>query len=310
MGELILHHYWPSPVSEKVRIVLGIKRATWHSVEIPRQLPKPGLMPLTGGYRLTPVLQVGADVYCDSRAVNRALQYLIPEPTLYPGGADGMAWGVGEWIDGPLFKLVISVVFADTAETMPAGFWEDRGSLYFSGPPDVASAIAALPDMLAKIRAQLGWMDDRLAGGRQFMLGTEPGLPDALAYHLVWFLRGRFSGGPALIDPFKNLCAWEQRVAAIGHGTHHDMTAEAALDIAKNSEPSAPVSIDPDDPQGFSEGTPVTVAPDSTDGSPPVAGILVGLDRHGIAIRREHDRVGSIVNHYPRVGYNLATVDN
>lgn len=310
MTEPILHHYWPSPVSEKVRVVLGIKRASWRSVEIPRLPPKPDLMPLTGGYRLTPVLQVGADIYCDSHAVIRALEQLIPKPTLFPGGAEGMAWGVAQWTDGPLLTDVIRAVFADTADSMPAGFWEDRSAVYFGAAPDAAAAKAALPETLAKIRSQFGWMDDRLAGGqgrgRAFMLGDEPGLPDALCYYLVWFLRGRFSGGPALIDRFTHLKAWERRVAAIGGGEHRDMTADEALEIAAAGEPAAPVAVDPDDPQGLAAGTAVTVAPESTDASPPVPGTLVGLDRFGIAIRREDPRVGTIVNHFPRVGYRVA----
>ena len=308
MTELILHHYWPSPVSEKVRVALGIKQATWRSVEIPRLPPKPDLMPLTGGYRLTPVLQVGADVYCDSRAIIRALEYLIPTPTLFPGGAEGLAWGVAEWTDGPLFRQVVQAVFADTADSMPAGFWEDRAAIYFGGAPDAAAAKAALPEILAKISAQFGWIDDRLAGGRRFMLGDEPGLPDALCYYLVWFLRGRFSGGPALVDGFRHLPAWEKRVADIGCGDHSEMSADDALEIAASAEPAALVEIDADDPQGLREGTAVTVAPEGTDGSPPVAGTLVGLCRHGISIRREDPRVGTIVTHFPRVGYTVTPV--
>ena len=58
MSELILHHYPASPVSEKVRIALGIKGLAWRSVEIPRLPPKPDVMPLTGGYRRTPCMQI------------------------------------------------------------------------------------------------------------------------------------------------------------------------------------------------------------------------------------------------------------
>ena len=60
MNEIILHLYPQSPVAEKVRVCLGIKRLEWLSVEIPRLPPKPDLMPLTGGYRRTPVMQIGA----------------------------------------------------------------------------------------------------------------------------------------------------------------------------------------------------------------------------------------------------------
>ena len=64
MSEFILHHYWPSPFAQKIRLAFGLAGVEWNSVEIPRIPPKPNLMPLTAGYRLTPVLQIGADVYC------------------------------------------------------------------------------------------------------------------------------------------------------------------------------------------------------------------------------------------------------
>ena len=69
MSELILHHYPPSPLSEKIRVALGIKGLSWKSVEIPRVPPKPDVMPLTGGYRRTPIMQIGADIFCDSQMI-------------------------------------------------------------------------------------------------------------------------------------------------------------------------------------------------------------------------------------------------
>ena len=83
MSDIILHNYPQSPVAEKVRVALGIKQATWRSVEIPRIPPKPNLVKLTGGYRRTPVMQIGADIYCDSQHIMRVLDGR-PGPTLQP----------------------------------------------------------------------------------------------------------------------------------------------------------------------------------------------------------------------------------
>ena len=59
----IFHHYPQSPIAEKIRMTFGIMGLEWYSVQIPRIPPKPLLTPLTGGYRRTPVLQVGADIF-------------------------------------------------------------------------------------------------------------------------------------------------------------------------------------------------------------------------------------------------------
>src|SRR5271167_178323 len=78
MTDIILHHYEISPYSEKVRIGLGLKGLAWGSVEIPVIMPKPDLTALTGGYRKTPVLQIGADIYCDSQLIMRELERRHP----------------------------------------------------------------------------------------------------------------------------------------------------------------------------------------------------------------------------------------
>lgn len=94
MAELILHHYDTSPFSEKVRKILAHKGLAWSAVEQPTIMPKPQLLPLTGGYRRIPVLQIGADVYCDSQVIVRVLERLHPDPTLYPGGSEGICHAV------------------------------------------------------------------------------------------------------------------------------------------------------------------------------------------------------------------------
>ncbi|MCH6583151.1 MAG: glutathione S-transferase family protein [Proteobacteria bacterium] len=306
MSSVILHHYPQSPVSEKVRVVLGIKQLDWRSVEIPRLPPKPDLMPLTGGYRRTPVMQIGADVYCDSQCIIRELERRFPEPTLYHGGGAGMVWGVSRWTDGPLFTLAILLVFGAQADELPKEFADDRGRLYFGPDYDLQAMKRQLPQTLAQLRAQLGWMEQRLATGRTFILGSEPSLPDALCYYLVWFIRGRYAGGPEFLSQFPNLVAWEQRVGGIGHGQPSDMTADEALAIAKTTSSQTEALADPGDPESLAPGLYVTVVPAGIGGDPAVTGEIVSVSAEKIAIRRSHDRVGDVVVHFPRVGYQVS----
>ncbi len=310
MTDIILHNYPQSPVSEKVRTVLGIKGLDWRSVEIPRIPPKPDLMPLTGGYRMTPVMQVGADIFCDSLCIIRELQRLHPEPTLFPGGGDGMAWGISQWTDGPLFKVAIAMIFGDQVDTMPADFAADRGPFYFGDDYDPERMKADLSETVAQVRAQLEWMDERLATGRAFMLGPEPGLPDALCYYLVWFIRARCTMGPGLLAPLKALSAWEERMAALGHGRSRDMSAQEALDIARDATHQTPGRADPDDPQGLAPGDRVEVSPSPTTmgSGPAVAGQLISVDSQTIVIVRDHDRVGEVAVHFPRIGSRVRKV--
>ena len=304
MSDIILHHYPASPVSEKVRVALGIKALAWRSVEIPRLPPKPDVMPLTGGYRRTPIMQIGADIYCDSQCILHELQRRHPEPTLFPGGAGGLPWGVGRWTDA-LFDTAVRLSLGANADQLPEAFATDRVRLFLGPNGNLKALQADLPHYVAQLRAQFGWMDERLAGGRRYMLGDAPGMPDALCYYLVWFVRARWQGGPALLSEFAALEAWEQRVKAIGHGQPTPMTSGEALDIARASEPITQERADARDPQGLKPGLRVEVVPDLDSGEPAVQGNVRSIERDRIAILREDPQVGRLCVHFPRVGYRI-----
>jgi glutathione S-transferase len=304
MPELILHHYPQSPVTEKVRVVLGIKSLDWRSVEIPRIPPKPDLMPLTGGYRRTPVMQIGADIYCDSLCIIREIERRYPEPNLFSGDNQGLAWGISRWVDGPLFKNAITVVLG-AAENLPEDFAADRGRLYFGPDFDLGAVQAEVEQSAAQLHAQLGWFEQYLESGRRFMHGAAPGLMDALAYYIVWFLRGRWTGGSDLIDQFSLLSKWEIRVRAIGHGQQKDLESAKALDIALKSEARMTVSTDTSRHRDLEPGIPVGIVPEGNGGDPVVQGILASIDAESVSLTREHERIGEVVVHFPRVGYRV-----
>lgn len=306
MSEIILHHYPQSPVTEKVRVGFGIKQLEWRSVEVARIPPRPLLHPLTGGYRRVPVMQIGADIYCDSECILREIDRRYPEPTFYPGGGYGMPWALNGWTSGKLFETSVALVLGSAADELPEDFAADRGRLYFGPDHDLKAIGSDAPHLTAQLRPQLGWLDQRLAHGRAFILGDEPGLPDATCYFVVWFLRGRWAGGPEFLSQFSHLEAWEARVRDIGHGKHSDLQAQEALEIGKEATPQTPEQADPGDPQGLEPGMPVTVTALGIGGDPSVAGTVRYVDRETIAILREDETAGSICQHFPRTGYRVA----
>ena len=102
MSDIFLHHYPQSPFAEKIRLILGFKHVTWKSVIIPQIMPKPDVVALTGGYRKTPILQVGSDIYCDTALICDVLEHLYPTPSIYPA-QKGLARVVAQWADEKLF---------------------------------------------------------------------------------------------------------------------------------------------------------------------------------------------------------------
>jgi glutathione S-transferase len=222
---IILHHYDISPYSEKVRLGLGLKGLAWASVEIPVIMPKPDLTALTGGYRKTPVLQIGADIYCDSQLIMRELERRHPSPSFYTAGrgaADALAW----WAEKTMFSPAVGIAFAKWPDALPDGFLEDRAK--FSGRNiDPAAMMAALPYLFDQLRAHLHWLDQMMADGRSFLQGAAAGLADLAAYHPIWFLQRNFGPAAAPLGGFPRLLSWAERVAAIGHGDRRPMTSQA-----------------------------------------------------------------------------------
>src|SRR5262245_37021673 len=160
MADLIFHHFDTSPFSEKVRLVFGFKQLTWRSVKVPVMLPKPDVVALTGGYRRTPILQIGADVYCDTALICRAIEQRAPQPTLFPPAASALQHIVAQWADSALFWAAVPYT------TQPAGM----AYLFGDASPEHLKALAAdraamlggmkrptATDGTAQLRNYLGW---------------------------------------------------------------------------------------------------------------------------------------------------------
>jgi len=304
MTDIILHHYEISPYSEKVRLGLGLKGLAWASVEIPAIMPKPDLTVLTGSYRKTPVLQIGADIYCDSQLIMRELERRHPSPSFYPAGrgvADALAW----WAEKTMFSPAAGILFARKPEVLPKGFLEDRAK--FSGRNiDPAAMAAAVPYLLDQLRAHLHWLDQMLVDGRSFLQGAAAGLADLAAYHPVWFLQRNFGPTAAPLGGFPRLLSWAERVAAIGHGDRRSMTSQEALAMARAATSSAIAAADPGDPVSRQPGQQVAVTPDDT-GRDPVVGELVASSVDEIVIKRGDPAVGELCVHFPRAGFTVAS---
>src|SRR5258706_1432756 len=120
-NEVIFHHYPTSPFSEKSRLICGIKKLSWRSVEIPNIMPKPDLVPLTGGYRKTPVMQIGADIFCDTQIIARELERRFPSPSILPHGK-GLPYGLGFWADRLLFLPTLALILGALGAFVPEAF--------------------------------------------------------------------------------------------------------------------------------------------------------------------------------------------
>ena len=185
--QIILHHFEESPFSEKIRTIFGFKGFRGDRCGFRAIMPKPDLMPLTGGYRRTPVMQIGADVFCDTQIIIREIERRFPSPTLFPSGNAGVPWALGMWTDRPFFQSTVNLAFGALGHKVPKEFIEDRSRLR-GASFDVERMRAAIPQMRDQLRAHLGWIEAQLSDGRTWLLG-DFSLADVSAYMNVWYVR-------------------------------------------------------------------------------------------------------------------------
>ncbi len=305
--EIILHNYPQSPVAEKVRVAFGIKGLSWHNVEIPRIPPKPMLTNLTGGYRRTPVMQIGADIYCDSQCIIRELESRFPTPSFMPTADAGLLWCLSRWTDGALFDLAVKIVLGSAGDNLAPEFAQDRGRLYFGEDwaAELKKANTELPHLVAQMSGPLSWLNDQLSHDKEYLSGDKPAAIDAQMYHIMWFIEGRWNGGPSLIAQFPHVQRWMNTVGELGHGTEQAMTAEAALTIASSQQTTTPAVVASNDPQGLAVGQKVSITPDVNGGEQSVEGVLRKADTYTIALDRVSDTAGDVCVHFPRIGYRV-----
>ncbi|MGF6130330.1 glutathione S-transferase [Pseudomonas frederiksbergensis] len=308
MSELILHNYATSPFAEKARLLLGFKGLSWRSVKISPVMPKPEVTALTGGYRKTPVLQIGADIYCDTALIARRLEQEKALPAFFPEGQEMIVATFAAWVDSVVFQHAVSLVFQPESVAVRFGklppeaikaFLADRAGLFSGGSATKLSTEQALhqwPTIMGRLELQL----QREQG--DFLFG-EPSIADFALAHCLWFLKATPVTAP-LVDAYPAVLAWFGRVMGFGHGAFSEMTAEEALEVARNATPAALPDEAFDEPNGFEVGQQVVIA--ATDyGCDPVAGELVFAGREELIVRREDERAGVVHVHFPRFGFRI-----
>ncbi len=302
MSNLILHHYDFSNFAEKARLMMGFKGLAWRGVEIPPIAPKPKLTPLTGGYRRTPVLQDGADVWCDTRLIARELERRVPSPTFFPQKTAGAAEAIAWWAEQQFMRPVALYVSGVNADHMPEGLHADRARVHGLPQPSIEAVRKAATRNLHLVRPQVRWVAGMLADGRDYLLGDTPCIADFATYHVVWFFRGRHIDCRQELAAYPRLLAWRDRMARIGHGVRTDITADEALSIARDATPATPR---PSSPQ---EGDPMPgqrarVRPND-NARDWVEGQVTYIDADEIALLRRDPEVGDVTVHFPRLGYD------
>jgi glutathione S-transferase len=310
MSELILHHYPNSPFAEKVRLMLGFKGLAWRSCIQPDIMPKADLQALTGGYRRIPVLQIGADIYCDTMLISNVMEALQPAPSLFPSGVPvGVVRTLAQWADNKLFWAAMGYNFVgsavlfkgaspEEAKAKGLAFAEDRskmmaGNMARSRPAD---ATMAYKNYLVRLESMLEQQD--------FLLGAAPSLADFACYHPLWFTQDRVPQMAGIFDATPLVKQWLARMRALRQADGLAITSAEALTLAQSSTPKSMTDQPFVDGHGIALGTQVSVSAESF-GPEATVGELVAATATSVTLRRTDPRAGTVQVHFPRIGFAL-----
>jgi glutathione S-transferase len=306
MTEPVLHHYPVSPFAEKARAMLGFKGLAWKSVQIPLFMPKPDVVALTGGYRRTPILQVGADIYCDTALIARVLERLKPSPSFFPQGDTYAVQTAAHFADGPLFWNTVPVGFQPGMGMMKM-FFKDATPEYLAAFGKDCSAYRAASrrgpahECKANVARLLKQIEAQFTG--PYLFGAEPCYADFSLYHALWPLWLPEDMRP-MLAPFPRTLVFMERMAAIGHGKSTDLSSADALQIAISSKPETVKDPAAFETNGIALGAQASVMPIDT-GLDPVVGELMHASADEIVLRRSDPRAGTVQVHFPRFGFQL-----
>ncbi|GAA5800335.1 hypothetical protein HPULCUR_005762 [Helicostylum pulchrum] len=177
--DIIFHWYPHSPFAQKVAWVLNYKKVEYKTVLISMVEPRAARRPLDGGYRKTPILQIGNHVYCDSKSIFLALEELYPEPSLYPKlangeSSEGSARSFTMWVDNVLFNNIVSQL---PVKDLGDEFLVDR-ELVLGLKLDLKMLLGIAPFMKAVILAEYAIAEKTLSSKAWVLDTTSPSLAD------------------------------------------------------------------------------------------------------------------------------------
>jgi glutathione S-transferase len=299
----ILYEYAASPFAELVRVAFGVKGLAWQGLTVPNIMPKPDQVALTGAYSRTPVVQIGADIYCDTGTILPALEAL-PGPSLYPAPLGVLHRLVASWAAGPQFFAHVGAAMGGlTPEMMGAAFIADRQARFGM---DLGALGKAAPHLTGQAMVAWQWLGELLADGRSFIGGDAPGAGDCALFANLWFVAAvpTAAATAAAMRAQPGVAAWADRMAGFGHGSRKPIDGAGALAAAAAATP-LPVGGGVDTP--YVAGMQAGVAQEGTKDAPSI-GTLLRCDAGGIVIARVAPNGAPVHVHFPRLGQVVVPV--
>lgn len=308
-NQIILHRSLKSPYSQKAMLMLDYENLEWKSVLSSKGVPRPIQEKLVGEYsRRIPVLQVGADLYCDTDMIAKKIAELSGDKNL-----DRLNFS--EEIQKENFRVEDENFMALLGSM---SLWNFIVSYLksiklkntFELITDRAKASRGAVNPL-KIRTKAEWAKilendlprlDKILEENNFLLKTDkPTFYDFTVFTSIWYMD--FLNEVKILDKCTNLKAWLTRMNEFSNNHIEEINPIDSLNIAKEN---TPLPISDELKKSDKIGKPIAVEiNDSIAGAlqSKLTGILVGEDDYKYIVKRENETVGTVHVHIPKQCY-------
>lgn len=299
MQELILFHHDPSPYAARIRKCFGLKNIPWKSCLVPMVMPRPAMTILSGGYRKIPIMQYGANIFCDTRLISQKINNLFSDLKLFSHGA--LQNSALQSQSDQMFRSGAILSLIENKDFIPPEVVDDRMSFFTFIDEKIEET--GLSHHQSQFKKYAYDIDEQLKND-EYVLGLEPNWADICCYANIFMAKGNIPSSFEWMKKLKNIEPWYQKLLSYGEGVRKEISSEEALEIAKTSLPdlSAANHHNSEDRNMPQPGDNVIVSPDDY-GQISVHGQLVCINSNEIVVTNETKEVGAIAIHFPRLGF-------
>ena len=299
---IILHHYEASPYAEKIRAMLGYANLEWASMICPSMPPRPALDPLAGGYRRIPVMQIGADIFCDSELIAEEIATLSGNASLAPMSIDkDLAEFVSFAETDVFFSVANSVPPLKVLTTLlktagPIGtvkFLKDRAGMVKTARTRIPSK-KKVSDILSRYIQQL----EQALSEQAYLGGEQPNYADFAVYNPLWFLNS-LNANP--LERSSHAQQWLERMLAFSKPAASQLKKAMAFDAASVEPRSLPDSVADDSLKQSVAIAPTDYALDAVEGE------LVACTADRWILKRATADFGDVHVHFPQNGFAMTS---
>lgn len=303
---IILHRSLGSPYSEKAMLMLRYVGLDWLSIETPKGIPRPIQEALVGNYsRRVPILQIGADLFCDTSMIMEKISTLSEDRSLSPTNGNAQTQELIELIesDGTLSMLgvltpwnYIYSYFKILPFSEALEFIKDRKKLADKHPE--LKNRKSREEWMVIAKSYLSQLNDCLSNSLYLSSNDKPTASDFSAYTMIWY--HDILTNLKYVKEFKNLMAWYHRMLSLNNKHMEEISPELSIEVAKASKP-APIPESMTDSSRIGQIIEVPINDSlGTVICQPISGLLVGENNHNYIIKREHESVGVVHIHIPK----------